>query len=94
MAYDEEFQEALPRSDKMNGADLRIVEVGAGGEVMITDGERNAVYKPMDGQLLESESLRIFPAYVEAGYFSEANCVTLIDIEGRKAVYVPVRITE
>jgi hypothetical protein len=94
MGYDEDLQEALPRSDKMNGVDLRIVEVGAEGEVTITDGERTAVYRPIEGEPLEPENLRIFPAYVEAGFFSEANCVTLIDIEGRKVIYVPVRKPE
>lgn len=41
---------------------------------------------------LDGSSLRIVPAYTEAGRFCEANCVTITDGE-RTAVYVPMRIS-
>ena len=37
---------------------------------------------------LDGSTLRIVPAYTEAGYFCEANCVTITDGE-RSAVFVP-----
>jgi hypothetical protein len=37
---------------------------------------------------LDGSTLRIVPAYTEAGQFCEANCVTVTDGE-RTAVYVP-----
>lgn len=88
---DEDFQASLPRSavKGMDGSDLRIVGRGAKGEAIITDGERVAPYEPMEGQPPLDGELRIVPAYVEAGWFTEANCVTLTDGE-RRAVYVPV----
>jgi hypothetical protein len=39
---------------------------------------------------MEGEGLRIVPAYTEAGYFGEANCITVTDGE-RTALYVPLR---
>lgn len=38
---------------------------------------------------MDGSSLRIVPAYTEAGQFCEANCITVTDGE-RTAVYVPV----
>ena len=38
---------------------------------------------------LDGSTLSIVPAYTEAGYFTEANCVTIRDAEGRMALYVP-----
>lgn len=37
---------------------------------------------------MDGTTLRIVPAYTEAGYFQEANCVTITDGE-RTCVYVP-----
>jgi hypothetical protein len=39
----------------------------------------------------DGSSLRIVPSYIEGGYFSEANCVTITDGE-RTAVYVPYEV--
>ena len=75
MAYDEDFQASLPRSGRMDGIDLQIVEIGDGGEVTISDGERSAVYTPMEGEPLSPERLRIFPAYVEAGQIRQAMAI-------------------
>jgi hypothetical protein len=41
---------------------------------------------------MEGEGLRIVPAYTEAGYFGEANVVTITDGE-RTALYVPLSPT-
>jgi len=69
----------------MDGTDLSILYVD-GSEVVISDGERSAVYVPRDEAL--SGSLSIVPHYVEAGWFSEANAVTLTNgIE--TAIYLP-----
>ena len=40
---------------------------------------------------MEGEGLTIVPRYTEAGYFGEANCVTITDGK-RTAVYVPLRV--
>jgi hypothetical protein len=40
---------------------------------------------------LDGSTLRIVPAYTEAGRYAEANCITVTDGE-RTAVYVPYRI--
>lgn len=39
-------------------------------------------------EAMDGSTLRVVPAYTEAGYFQEANAVTLTDGE-RTAVYVP-----
>jgi hypothetical protein len=83
----EEFQASLPRSRTTDGSDLSIIAV-SGPEVTISDGIRSAVYVPKDAAL--SGRPYIVPAYVEAGWFSEANCVTLSD-GVTSAVYVPRR---
>jgi hypothetical protein len=41
---------------------------------------------------LDGSTLKIVPSYTEAGYFTEANCVTIEDEEGRRAIYVPYRV--
>jgi len=42
---------------------------------------------------LDGSSLRIVPAYTEAGQFCEANAVTITDGE-RTAVYIPLAVGE
>ncbi|MBB2974335.1 hypothetical protein [Mesorhizobium sp. RMAD-H1] len=88
MSEAEEFAASLPRSRTLEGNDLRIVEVREDGAIVVSDGKRGAVYAPVNGTPLGGE-LRIVPAYVEAGYFSEANCITVTD-GTREAVYLPV----
>ncbi|WEX10262.1 hypothetical protein [Chelativorans sp. AA-79] len=90
--YDENFQAALPRSESMEGDDLMIAAVTPEGAVVITDGERSAHYVPHQAEALKGTKLRIVPKYVEAGWFSEANVVTLTD-GAREALYVPARQT-
>jgi hypothetical protein len=41
---------------------------------------------------MDGSTLRFVPSYTEAGWFVEANCVTITDGE-RTAVYVPFAIT-
>ena len=43
---------------------------------------------------LDGSTLKIVPAYTEAGYFCEANCITVEDKDGRRAVYVPLEPPE
>ena len=43
---------------------------------------------------LDGSTLRIVSTYTEAGYFCEANCVTIEDKEGRRALYAPVKVLE
>jgi hypothetical protein len=83
----EEFQASLPRSRTTDGSDLSIIAVN-GREVTVSDGVRSAVYVPKDAAL--SGRPYIVPAYVEPGWFSEANCVTLSD-GVKTAVYIPRR---
>ena len=40
---------------------------------------------------LDGSTLRIVHTYTEAGYFCEANCITIEDTEGRRALYGPVK---
>jgi hypothetical protein len=40
---------------------------------------------------MDGSTLSIIPSYTEAGWFTEANCVTISDGE-RTALYVPLRI--
>ena len=40
---------------------------------------------------LDGSTLRIVHTYTEAGYFCEANCITVEDAEGRRALYAPVK---
>lgn len=90
MAYSEEFQASLPRSDTpdMDGSNLTIEGV-EGESVRIGDGERSALYLQSRGEPLDLTAIRIVPSYVEAGWFVEANCVKLTDGK-REAVFVPV----
>jgi hypothetical protein len=83
----EDFQASLPRSRTMDGSDLSILYVD-GPEVVISDGERSAVYIAKDEQL--SGRPYIVPHYVESGWFLEANSVWLSD-GVKTAVYVPRR---
>jgi hypothetical protein len=85
----EEFEANLPRSEKMDGSDLRIEAVDDDGTVRITDGVRSADYTAYPEEPLGND-LRIVPSYVETGWFTEAHAVTLTD-GTRKVVYVPVR---
>jgi hypothetical protein len=39
---------------------------------------------------MDGSTLRIVPAYTEAGRYQEANCITVTDGE-RTAVYVPLK---
>jgi hypothetical protein len=87
----EEFHIALPRSETLDGGDLRIAGVSVDGEVLITDGVRTAGYVPIDGKPLAPDRLRIQPAYAEEGWTKVANCVPLSDGE-RTAFYVPASI--
>jgi len=86
--YDEDFQASLPRSATMDGSDLIIVDVRPSGAVIITDKERAAAYVPLEGDPLKGTSVKVVPKYVEAGWFSEANCVLLTDGE-REVLYIP-----
>lgn len=40
---------------------------------------------------MDGSTLKIVPAYTEAGYYQEANCITVTDGE-RVAVYVPYKV--
>lgn len=77
----------LPRSEAGDGSDLSIAKVHSNGDVSITDGERTVAYKALEGEPLHG-NLSIVPAYVEAGWFTEANTITLSD-GIRQAVYIP-----
>jgi hypothetical protein len=69
-------------------SDLRVVDM-QGDLVIITDGERTTSYVRFSGPELVGKDWRIRPsAGVEAGWFSEANAVTLSEGE-REAVFVP-----
>jgi hypothetical protein len=81
----EELEASLPRS--MEGDGLSITEVRPDGSLMVSDGERAALYVPQQEKPLDG-NIRIVPAYVEAGYFMQANVITLTDGE-RTATYVP-----
>jgi hypothetical protein len=89
----EDFEAPLPRSESGEGENLTVVEVLSNGHVVITDGERNASYEPRDGIPLGVDDLRIVPGNVEAGYFTEANVVTLTDRDSTK-LYDPVGYEE
>jgi hypothetical protein len=86
-----ELSASLPRSQTpaMDGNNLTIEAVEDDGTVRITDGERTADYTSYPEEPLEGK-LRIVPAYVEAGWFTEANAVTLTN-GARTVVYVPAR---
>jgi hypothetical protein len=80
------FAYHLPRS--MMGEGLSIVRVAKGHNsgkaeyVTITDGERSAIYVPVaEKDLLEVPGLAIAPdRYTEAGWYTQANVVTLNQI--------------
>lgn len=40
---------------------------------------------------MDGSTLKIVPAYTEAGYFQEANCITVTDGE-RTAIYIPYKV--
>ena len=58
---------------------------------MATETAINPELLPRCGNL-DGSSLKIVPSYTEAGYFTEANCITIADEEGRKALYVTYKI--
>jgi hypothetical protein len=98
LEHDEDWHAALPRDDAMDGSGLRIVraseiEVSEPEELAITDGERTAVYRPYsvlkDGA--PEGRPEIIDGYTEAGWFCDANCVTIRDGR-RESIYAPVRI--
>ena len=88
---EDEFAERLPRDvEHMDGRNFAIGAVADDGSVVISDGERAAAYVFSHGNQLDMANLRILPRYIEAGWFGEAQVVTLTDGKGR-AVFVPVR---
>lgn len=78
----EEWEYSLPRSEGLEGAELSVDRVEENGDVVITDGERSAPFAYYSGDKIDLTALRIVPAGVEAGYFTEAHVVTLTDGEG------------
>jgi hypothetical protein len=88
-SYDEDFLASLPRS--IEGEGLMITKVRPDRGVLIGDGEGSAIYRPMDGEPLEGTELQIVPSYVEAGWYSEANVITLTDVQ-RTAKYTPKKV--
>jgi len=90
MQHDETYQASLPRDEgHMDGRNFAIVR-RQGEVVTIADHEgRTAYYHPLPGsRALDMAAARIKPAYIEAGQFCEANCVTLTD-GNRDAIFVP-----
>ena len=97
----------IPRdlSRELEGSELRIVpELSQGpDQVAITDGERTAIYLPIEpipgdrrrGYVarLKGEAVEIIPHYTEAGWYCEANVVALSD-GNRKAIFVPVEAVQ
>jgi hypothetical protein len=93
----------IPRdtSAQLDGRLLRIVpELSEGpNRVAITDGERTAIYAPVEPvehdreqgyvESLEADATAIVPHYTEAGWDCVANCAALTD-GVRKAIFVPV----
>ena len=98
MQHDEDWHYALPRCVYRDGPSLSIVpesevEITEAFGIAVTDGERTAVYVPVEvvkeGKPSGSSSIAL--AYIEAGRFCEANVLTIWDGE-RKALYEPVRL--
>jgi len=90
----------IPRSTNLHGGGLSIVRypgpnrsVDEDDGILITDGDRVAVYVPYgySPPRLDGRKLRIADGYTEAGSFGEANVVWLTDGE-RRAPYVPHRV--
>jgi hypothetical protein len=74
----------------MEGEGLRIISVSTDG-VTVTDGTRTAIYVPEgEGPSLRGD-LQIVNGYTEAGWFMEANCLTIRDCN-ETAVYIPSHI--
>ena len=89
---EDEFAERLPRDvEHMDGRNFAIGAVADDGSVVISDGERAAAYAFSHGNQLDMAKLQILPHYIEAGWFCEAQVVTLTDGVGQ-AVFVPVRL--
>ena len=73
----------------MDGSDLAI-EGFSEEFVRISVGERSAFYRQAEGRALNlAKSERDAAIYVEAGWFSEANAVTLTDGQS-EAAFIPV----
>jgi hypothetical protein len=97
----------IPRdlSRELEGGELRIVpELSEGpARVAITDGERIAIYSPIEPvssdrecgyvERLEADAIEIVPHYTEAGWDCVANVVALSD-GNRKAIFVPVEAVQ
>jgi len=97
----------IPRdlSRELEGGELRIVpELSEGPDrVAITDGERTAIYSPIEPisydresgyvESLQAEAIEIVPHYAEAGWDCVANVVALSD-GNRKAIFVPVEAVQ
>ena len=89
---DDEFAERLPRDvEHMDGRNFALGAVAEDGSVVISDGERAAAYAFSRGDQLDMTKLQLLPHYIEAGWFCEAQAVTLTDGAGQ-AVFVPVRL--
>jgi hypothetical protein len=95
---EEAWHAALPRCDKLDGNSLTLLpreemNIPEPEGVAITDGERTAIYAP--AVVLEvgdpTGPREIVRAYTEAGWFCEANLVT-IRKGWRPMLYQPVRI--
>jgi hypothetical protein len=97
----------IPRdlSRELEGGELRIVpELSQGpGRVAISDGERIAIYSPINPipedrrrgyvSALAADAIEIVPHYTEAGWDCVANVVALSD-GNRKAIFVPVEAVQ
>jgi hypothetical protein len=90
----------IPRSTNLHGGGLSIVKYPVPSQpvdeedgVLITDGDRAAVYVPYGHfpPKLDDRKLQIADGYTEAGWFGEANIVWLTDGDQR-APYVPYRV--
>jgi hypothetical protein len=60
---------------------------------ILVPGEPDENFSAKVPRSMDGEGLKIVKAYTDAGYFGEANCVTITDGE-RTAIYVPLRIVE
>ena len=90
-SHEDEFAERLPRdAEHMDGRDFAIGAVGDDGSVVISDGERAAAYVFSRGDPLDMTKLQLLPHSLEAGWFCEAQAITLTDGKGQ-AVFVPLR---
>jgi hypothetical protein len=80
----------IPRDRKLDGSSLAIVSAEGSRRVVITDGERSAVYRPL-GRALRRAPVRIVRHDTEAGPLCEANVVRLSDGD-EEADYVPLDV--